>query len=261
MPALGRERPPGGADGKVLRGWRLFCRPLVRERGAYFSELYSVPEEIRKGYFKVKVLELLLFLSALPTERRRPAYSGAQVRLASAVSEYLLSATEERPHGGALQSSTPRPRRYCRACRAFTACLRRRFCALRENARRGGGFFVPPTGRCSISPGSSDTTTPANLPVRFRSVIGVSPRRLPQRRDRRQLRAGLIQIPTQKQHFGAAFAAHFGADAALPLPASVDNLANRETLPRMYAFPPCHIISHPFVRCGPEGGAHECLKK
>ena len=62
-----------------------------------FSELYSVPEEIRKGYFKVKVLELLLFLSALPTERRRPAYSGAQVRLASAVSEYLLSATEERP--------------------------------------------------------------------------------------------------------------------------------------------------------------------
>ena len=62
-----------------------------------FSELYSVPEEIRKGYFKVKILELLLFLSALPVERRRPAYSGAQVRLASAVSEYLLSATEERP--------------------------------------------------------------------------------------------------------------------------------------------------------------------
>ena len=30
--------------------------------------------------------------------------------------------------------------------------------------------------------------------------------------------------------------------------------ADRETLPRMYAFPPCHIISHPFVRCGPEGG-------
>lgn len=31
-----------------------------------FSELYSVPEEIRKGYFKVKILELLLFLSTLP---------------------------------------------------------------------------------------------------------------------------------------------------------------------------------------------------
>ena len=112
-----------------------------------FSELYSVPEEIRKGYFKVKVLELLLFLSALPTERRRPAYSGAQVRLASAVSEYLLSATEERP------------------TTAFTACLRQRFCALRKCTPRRS-FSVPPTGRCSISPGSSDTTTPANLPAR-----------------------------------------------------------------------------------------------
>lgn len=36
VPALGRERPPRGADGKVLRERRLFCRPLVRERGAYF---------------------------------------------------------------------------------------------------------------------------------------------------------------------------------------------------------------------------------
>lgn len=62
-----------------------------------FSELYSVPEEIRRGYFKVKILELLLFLSALPTERRRTAYSGAQVRLAAAVREHLLSATEDRP--------------------------------------------------------------------------------------------------------------------------------------------------------------------
>lgn len=62
-----------------------------------FSELYSVPEEIRKGYFKVKILELLLFLSALPTEKRRAAYTGTQVQLASAVSEYLLAATEDRP--------------------------------------------------------------------------------------------------------------------------------------------------------------------
>ena len=30
-----------------------------------FSELYAVPAGIRRGYFKVKVLELLLFLSAL----------------------------------------------------------------------------------------------------------------------------------------------------------------------------------------------------
>ena len=33
-----------------------------------FSELYSVPGEIKKGYLKVKILELLLFLSAMEPE-------------------------------------------------------------------------------------------------------------------------------------------------------------------------------------------------
>lgn len=31
----------------------------------FFSELYSVPEDMKKGYFKVKILELLMFLNGL----------------------------------------------------------------------------------------------------------------------------------------------------------------------------------------------------
>ncbi len=61
-----------------------------------FSELYHVPPEIRRGYFKVKILELLLFLSALPVEVNRPSYSRAQVGLAQDISHYLLENTEER---------------------------------------------------------------------------------------------------------------------------------------------------------------------
>ena len=61
-----------------------------------FSELYRVPSEIRKGYFKVKILELLLFLSALPVEMNRPGYSRAQVSLAQDISRYLLENTEAR---------------------------------------------------------------------------------------------------------------------------------------------------------------------
>ncbi len=61
-----------------------------------FSELYHVPPEIRRGYFKVKILELLLFLSALPVEANRPSYSRAQVGLAQNISNYLLENTEER---------------------------------------------------------------------------------------------------------------------------------------------------------------------
>ena len=30
-----------------------------------FAQLYQVPQSIQRGYFKVKVLELLLFLSCL----------------------------------------------------------------------------------------------------------------------------------------------------------------------------------------------------
>lgn len=58
-----------------------------------FSELYSVPETIRKGYLKVKILELLLFLSGM--ERRPEAetasryYSQAQVQLAKSIGAYL----------------------------------------------------------------------------------------------------------------------------------------------------------------------------
>ncbi len=64
-----------------------------------FSELYSVPEEIKKGYFKVKVLELLLFLSALDTGRDKiedSVYSSSQVTLAKQVSEFLIENMDKR---------------------------------------------------------------------------------------------------------------------------------------------------------------------
>lgn len=62
-----------------------------------FSELYVVPESVRKGYLKVKVLELLLFLSALPAQSERRSYTGTQVRLAREVGVYLMENAEERP--------------------------------------------------------------------------------------------------------------------------------------------------------------------
>lgn len=63
-----------------------------------FSELYSVPENIRKGYHKVKVLELLLFLSGLEykgeSEERR-YFSRSQVTAAKEAKEYLLAHLDE----------------------------------------------------------------------------------------------------------------------------------------------------------------------
>lgn len=63
-----------------------------------FSELYSVPENIRKGYHKVKVLELLLFLSGLDykgeSEERR-YFSRSQVTAAKEAKKYMLAHLDE----------------------------------------------------------------------------------------------------------------------------------------------------------------------
>lgn len=57
-----------------------------------FSELYTVPESVRKGYQKVKVLEILLFLSSLEPKRdelRQQRFSRKQVKLAKDVAAFL----------------------------------------------------------------------------------------------------------------------------------------------------------------------------
>ena len=63
-----------------------------------FAELYNVPEEVKTGYFKIKVLEILLFLSAFPIDSReeRKAYTLTQVQLAKEVCRYLSEHMEQK---------------------------------------------------------------------------------------------------------------------------------------------------------------------
>ncbi|SHN58818.1 helix-turn-helix domain-containing protein [Desulfitobacterium chlororespirans] len=57
-----------------------------------FSELYTAPDELRQGYFKLKVLELLLFLTRAESprqgEERRYFYKN-QVAVIKAMKEYM----------------------------------------------------------------------------------------------------------------------------------------------------------------------------
>ncbi|MCH3907702.1 MAG: AraC family transcriptional regulator [Sphaerochaeta sp.] len=83
---------------------RKFCGKepwfVARERPCFqhiFSEMYAVPEAIRKGYLKVKVLELMLFLSGMdPAEAEHPRFSKAQVDLAKRASRYLCAHLDEK---------------------------------------------------------------------------------------------------------------------------------------------------------------------
>lgn len=64
-----------------------------------FSEMYAVPEEIRKGYLKIKVLEVLLFLSALDVGQEgtgQRTVTKSQADLARQVECYLVSHMESR---------------------------------------------------------------------------------------------------------------------------------------------------------------------
>jgi AraC-like DNA-binding protein len=70
---------------------------MVRGQGAIehiFSELYTVPERIKKTYFKIKVLELLLFLDALEIpsgQEERPYFYRSQVEKIKAIQAFMTT--------------------------------------------------------------------------------------------------------------------------------------------------------------------------
>lgn len=63
-----------------------------------FSELYDLPESVKQGYFKVKILELFLFLSGAEKLSEMPEYRGIseyQAALARNICSYLLEHIEQ----------------------------------------------------------------------------------------------------------------------------------------------------------------------
>ena len=76
---------------KLCPGGTVFTARSSRRVKHVFSELYAVPEDIRKGYLKVKLLELLLFLSTLSPEDGQTPHgcTAAQVSLAEQVKACL----------------------------------------------------------------------------------------------------------------------------------------------------------------------------
>lgn len=64
-----------------------------------FSELYTVPEKIRINYFKIKVLELLLFLSVVDVpinSRERPYFPKNQADTIKAIMEFMTNHLDTR---------------------------------------------------------------------------------------------------------------------------------------------------------------------
>lgn len=75
---------------------------VLREKEQFnhlFAELYCVPEKIRKEYYKIKVMEILLFLSVLDVEQERIEnryYNKNQVAIVKAIRNYMVEHLEEK---------------------------------------------------------------------------------------------------------------------------------------------------------------------
>lgn len=61
-----------------------------------FSELYSVPKQIRKSYFKVKLLELLLVLSTMDIQSEGRTFTKSQVDIVKEIGAYLRENRDRR---------------------------------------------------------------------------------------------------------------------------------------------------------------------
>ena len=90
------EVRPAALMEKLCPGGAVFAARSSRRVKHVFSELYAVPEDIRKGYLKVKLLELLLFLSTLePAAQPVHGCTASQVTLAEQVRAYLLAEPDQ----------------------------------------------------------------------------------------------------------------------------------------------------------------------
>lgn len=102
------ENPPeilGESGIDILDFKEKFCTDgncfIMRARNEIehiFSELYSVPDFLQKSYFKLKVQELLLFLSVIDVsqEKQREQYTAPQVEIVKEIHQRLVSNLQER---------------------------------------------------------------------------------------------------------------------------------------------------------------------
>ena len=168
---------------------RLLCekygvdeKPFVLRSNAalshILSELYAVPESIRTGYQKLKVLELLLFLSGMdlrPDMLERQRLNPRQAALARDVNAYLIAHPERRVTvdelsarfhvSGTLIKSSFRTV-YGASIYAFTK--RQKMQSAAEDLRTTDTTILELAGRYGYDNASKFASA-------FRSVIGVTP--------------------------------------------------------------------------------------
>ncbi len=155
---------------------------MIRGQGAIehiFSELYTVPDRIRKPYFKLKVLELLLFLDALeiPADREeRPYFYKSQVEKIKAIQAYMTANVQKHYSLKELSTRFDIPLTAMKAC--FKGIYGTSIFAYMRAYRMNRAAVLLRTGReknIAEIAGQVGYESPSKFAIAFKEVMGKSP--------------------------------------------------------------------------------------
>lgn len=143
-----------------------------------FSELYSVPEGLQRGYFKVKILELLLFLTGLDpaqSQSKQHSCSKSQADLAKQVCQFIHEQPDARLTIGELATKffvSPAQLKKC-----FYSVYGESVQAyIRAEKMRSAAYILETTGQTISETASAyGYDNSSKFSRAFREVMGVSP--------------------------------------------------------------------------------------
>ncbi len=143
-----------------------------------FSELYQVPDQIKRGYFKLKVLELLLFLSAADGSghpEQRQYFHKSQVEIVKAIKEYMTGNLERRDTLEELSARFGIPLTAMKLC--FKGVYGTSVYSFMRAYRMQAAAVLLCRGRESVSSvaGKVGYQNPSKFAAAFKAVIGTSP--------------------------------------------------------------------------------------
>lgn len=155
---------------------------MIRGEGAIehiFSELYTVPDRIRKPYYKIKVLELLLYLDALeiPADSEgHPYFYKTQVEKIKAVQAFMTSDVQKHYTLEELASKFDIPLTSMKTC--FKGVYGTSVFAYMRTYRMNQAAVLLRTGRresVAEIAGRVGYDSPSKFAAAFKDVMGKSP--------------------------------------------------------------------------------------
>lgn len=143
-----------------------------------FSELYRVPDKIRKEYFKIKVLELLLFLSAVDVPvngEERPYFPKKQVETIKAITKYITENLDQRFTLNELSARFDIPLTTLKLCfkGVYGTSV---YTYIRSHRMHAAAFMLRETNEnITTVAGKVGYNNPSKFAAAFKEIMGVPP--------------------------------------------------------------------------------------